>query len=90
MTLEEKAGQLFHGMIQPGPDGQLSQSELEYSVPGSVSLLLQENLRPTAEWHNRLQRRAVRQTRLGVPITLSAVPRSHFTQTAGAARARAP
>jgi beta-glucosidase len=43
-----------------------------------------ENVRKAAEWHNRLQQRAL-QTRLGIPITLSTDPRNHFTDNVGTA-----
>ncbi|WYZ39603.1 hypothetical protein EsH8_III_001517 [Colletotrichum jinshuiense] len=95
MTLQEKAGLLFHGMIRPGPNGELSEGAPQYSVPGTKELLLQKelrhfnllgpvlNVRQTAEWYNRVQRLVVEETRLGIPITLSTDPRSHFTEAAG-------
>ncbi|KAF7555876.1 hypothetical protein G7Z17_g1801 [Cylindrodendrum hubeiense] len=95
MSLEEKAGLLFHGMIIPGPDGSLSKGHPEFSVPGTEELIVGRklkhfnllgpvtNVRQTAEWYNRVQRLALEETRWEVPITLSTDPRSHFTEAVG-------
>ncbi|KAF2737726.1 glycosyl hydrolase family 3 N terminal domain-containing protein [Polyplosphaeria fusca] len=92
MTLAEKAGQLFHGGIQMGPNGTLAPATptanstenvvgekfmTHFNLVGEV-----EDVRMTAEWYNRLQRRAL-QTRLGIPVTLSSDPRHAFTDNVG-------
>jgi beta-glucosidase len=94
MTLEEKAGQLFHDMMMMGPGGTLSQATTDFGIDGTedlvgAKLMTHFNLlgpvkdaRETAEWYNRLQKRAL-ETRLGIPITLSTDPRNHFTDNVG-------
>lgn len=81
MTLEEKAGQLFHTLIMPGPDGALTgethallgKQMSHFNLLGAVT-----DPRLAATWHNNLQRHAADHTRLGIPVTLSTDPRSHF------------
>jgi beta-glucosidase len=94
MTLEEKAGQLFHDMIMVGPDGNLSEASASFSIDSTEELVGEKHMthfnllgpvkdiRVTAEWHNRLQKRAL-ETRLGIPISLSTDPRNHFTDNVG-------
>lgn len=94
MTLGEKAGQLFQDMIMMGPEGSLSKASTDFGIAGTEELVGEKfmthfNLlgpvldsRMTAEWHNRLQKRAL-ETRLGIPITLSTDPRNHFTDNVG-------
>lgn len=89
MTLEEKAGLLFHTLLAPGPDGSLADANPGYGLPSTRALLeakhmshfnlvgAVEDARAVAAWHNRLQRHALEHTRLGVPVTLSTDPRSH-------------
>ncbi|WP_432840404.1 glycoside hydrolase family 3 protein [Dactylosporangium sp. CA-092794] len=90
MTLAEKAALMFHATTVIGPDGTLTDGVPELGIEGTEQLigglgLTHLNLlgtaadaRTTAEWHNRLQRRAL-DTRLGIPITLASDPRHHFT-----------
>ena len=94
MTLEEKAGQMFHDMILMGPEGSLSQASADFGIAGTEDLVGGKHMthfnllgpvkdaRLTAEWYNRLQNRAL-ETRLGIPITLSTDPRNHFTDNVG-------
>lgn len=94
MTLEEKAGQLFHTQLQMGPNGTLdpgNATALRNSTDNMVSekfmthfnLVGQvQNVRTNAEWYNHVQELAL-QTRLGIPITLSSDPRHAFTEAAG-------
>jgi beta-glucosidase len=92
MTVEEKAGQLFHTQIMMGPNGTLlKHSErmngtekmvgemhmTHFNLLGSV-----EDVRTNAEWYNRLQKLAM-ETRLGIPVTLSSDPRHAFTENIG-------
>ena len=85
MTLEEKAGLMFHPPIFPNPDG---------TVPDETAALIEKGLnhfniyyapepRIQAEWHNRLQELAAA-TRLGIPVTISSDPRHSFADTLGA------
>ncbi|ORY08644.1 beta glucosidase [Clohesyomyces aquaticus] len=94
MTLEEKAGQLFHNGIQMGPNGTLDMGDATarqnstYNMVGEkfmthFNLIGQiESVRINAEWYNRLQELAL-ETRLGIPITLSTDPRHAFTENVG-------
>ncbi len=90
MTLEEKAGMMFHTMIGMNKDGSLLE-ETGGLNPHRTSDLVTRRLinhfnvyavadpRPMAEWYNRLQKLAER-TRLGIPVTISSDPRHAFTQ----------
>lgn len=95
MTLEEKAGQLFHNMILPGPDGSLAEANPHNGFPSTRELLDEKlmahfNLigpisdpRLIARWHNNLQQHVLDHTRLGIPVTLSTDPRNHFLTNIG-------
>lgn len=95
MTLEEKAGLLFHNMIRPGPDGSLSGPVPAMSIEDTVELLENKHMshfnligpitdpRMVATWHNRIQQHVLDHTRLGIPITLSSDPRNHFNSNVG-------
>jgi beta-glucosidase len=95
MTLEEKAGLLFHAMIGMNPDGSLVEKASMQSGPTVTSevvavklmnhfnLLFGRKPRAMAEWYNRLQKMAER-TRLGIPITISSDPRHAFSNNLGA------
>jgi beta-glucosidase len=89
MTLEEKAGMLFHTMIGMNKDGSLVEGE-SFFGPMRTSELIHTQLlnhfnvfavaepRQMAEWYNRLQTLA-EGTRLGIPITISSDPRHSFS-----------
>lgn len=86
MTLEEKAGQLFHNILRQGENGTLANGTDQavakklishFNLSGAI-----KNVRETAEWYNRLQELAL-STRLGIPITLSSDPRHAFTNNVG-------
>ena len=94
MTLEEKAGMMFHTMIGMNIDGTLAEkpgriSPVRTSEVVAVRLLNHFNImetgapRKVAEWHNRLQKMAER-TRLGIPVTISTDPRHAFASSLGA------
>ncbi|MER5884552.1 glycoside hydrolase family 3 N-terminal domain-containing protein [Streptomyces sp. NPDC001941] len=95
MTLEEKAGQLFHSMLMMNPDGTLvtetDGSMLPLTTPELIeerhlthfNLLGQYGVREMAQWVNRVQEMAAN-TRLGIPVTLSTDPRHSFTDNPGA------
>src|SRR5262245_18839170 len=88
MTLEEKAGIMFHSMIPMGQDGSLLEGESmfgRFSTSEMVATKLINHMnvlrgsepRLMAAWHNRLQELA-EGTRLGIPVTLSSDPRHAF------------
>src|SRR5512139_3796995 len=95
MTLEEKAGLMFHAMIGMNPDGSLVEKASMQSGPTVTSevvavklmnhfnLLYGQKPRVMAEWQNRLQKMAER-TRLGIPVTISSDPRHAFSNNLGA------
>jgi beta-glucosidase len=101
MTLAEKAGQLFHTMIEVGPDGALAEGPSAMGVPSTTDMLLDRHLthfnvlaapptaRELAAWHNRLQDLATT-TRLGIPVTVSSDPRHAFTDNPGTALLSGP
>jgi beta-glucosidase len=89
MTLEEKAGLMFHTIMPVGQDGSLVEGASMFG-PFTTSIFVREKLinhfnvhqlpapRLAAEWHNRLQKMA-EETRLGIPVTLSSDPRHGFS-----------
>ncbi|MFG2711717.1 glycoside hydrolase family 3 protein [Streptomyces goshikiensis] len=95
MTLEEKAGQLFHAMLMMNADGtpvtETDGSMLPFGTPELIGdrLLSHFNLlgtygaREMARWQNAVQEMAAA-TRLGIPVTLSTDPRHAFTDNVGA------
>lgn len=91
MTLEEKAGQLFHTLLRPGPNGALDVADPARGLADTRDLLGPKNCmshfnligpvldaQMVATWHNHVQGYVLAHTRLGVPVTLSTDPRSHF------------
>ncbi|HEY2675054.1 MAG TPA: glycoside hydrolase family 3 N-terminal domain-containing protein [Rugosimonospora sp.] len=85
MTLEEKAGLLFHTMIAIGPGGGLAPADPDAGLLSASDLVVGRKMnhfnllgsgppRQMAQWHNRLQDLAAG-TRLGIPVTLSTDPR---------------
>lgn len=91
MTLEEKAGLMFHTSISPGSDGEIAGPwDLMNFFPTEVALFdrkmsyfnlfFLDDAQQTARWTNNVQRMAER-TRLGIPVTLSSDPR-HTTEMA--------
>ncbi|MFD7000932.1 glycoside hydrolase family 3 protein [Streptomyces mirabilis] len=93
MTLEEKAGQLFHSMLSMNADGTFATDGPFVHAPTPeliegrglthFNLIGQYGVRETAQWVNRVQELAA-STRLGIPITLSTDPRHAFTDNPGA------
>ncbi|MEU6981763.1 glycoside hydrolase family 3 N-terminal domain-containing protein [Streptomyces sp. NPDC046371] len=95
MTLEEKAGQLFHSMLMMNPDGtpvtETDGSMVECTTPELIegrglthfNLLGSHGARQMALWHNAIQEMAAA-TRLGIPVSLSTDPRHAFTDNIGA------
>ena len=94
MTLEEKAGQMFHSSLVPGPSGTLDVGD-ETARRNSTEFMLKTqylshfnligavtNATETAQFHNLVQKTAL-STRLGIPVTLSTDPRHAFTDNVG-------
>ena len=84
MTLEEKAGLMFHPPISMSPDGTLLEEAGVFGHGGTTELVAGRHLnhfnvinapepRLQAEWQNRIQELA-ESTRLGIPVTLSSDP----------------
>jgi len=96
MSLEDKAGQLFHSQIGMGPGGTLADADSTFGLPSTEDFVLGrrmthfnllgvvEDPQQVARWHNRLQELAA-STPLGIPITVSTDPRHHFTDNPGTA-----
>jgi beta-glucosidase len=89
MTLEEKAGLMFHMIAGVNPDGTLAapaQGFFRASVAEFVEKLQLTHFnvhalpepRLAAAWYNRLQELA-ESTRLGIPVTISSDPRHSFS-----------
>ena len=91
MTLEEKAGMLFHTMIGMNKNGTILEKMGMFPLPQTSDMIAKRLInhfnifmevsgpRHMAEWHNRIQKMA-EQTRLGIPVTISTDPRHAFTQ----------
>ncbi|MEU8820557.1 glycoside hydrolase family 3 N-terminal domain-containing protein [Actinoplanes sp. NPDC048796] len=91
MTLEEKAGLMFHTMAAVNADGTLFEPSgdggmfpstrwlVEDKLVNHVNILTMGPVAPSkiAEWHNRIQELAAN-TRLGIPVTVSTDPRHGF------------
>jgi beta-glucosidase len=94
MTVDEKAALLLQDMIIMGQDGAFAPAVAHFDMLSNLDLIHQKKMthfnllgpikdaRAAARWYNNLQREA-RKTRLGIPVTISTVPRSHFTDNVG-------
>ncbi|KAH7025028.1 beta-glucosidase C [Microdochium trichocladiopsis] len=90
LTREEKVGQLYHHMIFPGPfnesdatrnstfDMVVNKKMTHFNLVGDVT-----NATETAALVNSIQKLALDNSRLGIPITLSTDPRHAFTENVG-------
>jgi len=89
MTLEEKAGMLFHTIIGMNKDGTIMERMGLFPFPPTSDMIAKRRMnhfnllegttpRHMAEWHNRVQKLA-EQTRLGIPVTISSDPRHAFS-----------
>jgi beta-glucosidase len=87
MTLEEKAGLMFHAPIFMNADGTLL-DDAEERITGRhlnhFNIYFAPEPRQHAEWHNRLQDLA-KTTRLGIPVTISSDPRHSVGENFAAA-----
>ncbi len=92
MTLEEKAGQMFHTMVMIPPDGEFnvemgafglaSIREMTDKHMTHFNLVGSAGARETAAWINQLQELSASQ-RLGIPVTMSSDPRHSFSDNPG-------
>jgi beta-glucosidase len=85
MTLEEKAGLMFHPPILMNADGSFFDGTEDRVVAGNLNhfnIYFAPPPRQHAEWQNRLQKLA-ESTRLGIPVTISSDPR-HTAESVGA------
>ncbi len=89
MTLEEKAGLMFHSMIGMNQDGSLLEEDSMLRSVSTSNLIVRRLInhfnvyavadpKPMATWYNRLQKLAER-SRLGIPVTISSDPRHAFS-----------
>ncbi|KAI1763841.1 glycoside hydrolase family 3 protein [Hypoxylon sp. FL1150] len=89
MTLEEKAGQVFHAMLYVGPNGTLDEGDstrnstefvigtqllTHFNLVGDIT-----NAQETAEFYNRIQQRAA-ETRLGIQNIRTGFDAGRFSQ----------
>jgi beta-glucosidase len=88
MTLEEKAGLMFHMIANVSTDGTLdgpsvgfSQSSIREMIEGlhmsHFNIHAISSPETAAQWHNEVQRLA-ESSRLGIPVTISSDPRHAF------------
>ncbi|MCL7427237.1 glycoside hydrolase family 3 protein [Streptomyces sp. YS415] len=93
MTVQEKAGLVFHHAIGPAPQaapaGRTAEQMLSESGMTHFNVLGAASPREMAAFHNRLQEHAAN-TRLGIPVTLSTDPRHAFTDNPGTAMMAGP
>jgi len=101
MTLEDKAGLMFHDMVMVGGGGTLAGPENPLHKPATETAIRglrmrhfnllgsASSVRELAQWHNRLQTVA-HDTGLGIPVSLSTDPRNGFTSNPGTAAMAGP
>ncbi len=93
LSLPEKAGLMFHTVIEAGADGELVESAGKISKSPTSQVVLGKQLshfnvhelgpaRLAARWSNALQRLA-EQTPHGIPVTISTDPRHGYVENAG-------
>lgn len=93
LSLEEKAGLMFHTVIEAGPDGSLLETPGNISKSPTSTVILGKFMnhfnvhalghpRDAARWSNALQRLAA-QTPHGIPVTVSTDPRHAFIENSG-------
>lgn len=94
LSTEEKAGLMFHTVIEAGPNGEflsgpgrISKSGTEQAVRGKLlnhfNVHELRSARQAATWANNVQALAA-QTPHGIPVTISTDPRHGYVENAGA------
>ncbi|WP_426226350.1 glycoside hydrolase family 3 protein [Pseudarthrobacter sp. DSP2-3-2b1] len=95
LSLEEKAGLMFHTIVSAADSGRLADDESRPGRNGAQELVSGKLINhvnvhnlpvPTvaAQWVNELQRLAVSASPHGIPVTLSTDPRHSFAENWGA------
>jgi beta-glucosidase len=94
LTLEDKAGLMFHDIAMMGPGGQLMGPDNPFGRPATEAAIRDmrlnhfnlagpvDSVRNLVGWHNHVQEMAVA-TRHGIPVTLSTDPRHSFSNNPG-------
>jgi beta-glucosidase len=94
LTLEDKAGLMFHDIVTMGPGGQLMGPDNAFGRPPTEAAIRDmrlnhfnlagpvDSVRDLVGWHNKVQELALA-TRLGIPVTLSTDPRHSFSNNPG-------
>jgi beta-glucosidase len=94
LTLEDKAGLMFHDIVAMGPGGQLMTADNPFGRPGTETAIRDlrlnhfnlagqvDDVRALATWHNRVQQLALA-SGPGIPVTLSTDPRHAFSNNPG-------
>lgn len=93
LSLAEKAGLMFHTVIEAGPDGSLVESAGAISKSSTTDVLTRRQLshfnvhalsdpRMAARWNNAVQAVA-EQNPHGIPVTISTDPRHGFVENVG-------
>ena len=89
MTLEDKAGLMFHTIAAMNPDGTLAPPTQGFARTSITEMVTERRMnhfnlhalaepRLAVEWHNKVQALA-EGTRLGIPVTFSSDPRHAFS-----------
>ena len=94
LTLEDKAGLMFHDIAMMGQGGQLMGPDNPFGRPATEAAIRDmrlnhfnlagpvDSVRNLVGWHNHVQEMALA-TRLGIPVTLSTDPRHSFSNNPG-------
>jgi beta-glucosidase len=93
MTVEEKAGLMFHPVALVSPGGELAGTFDPLAIPATEDTVVSRRVNhlylvgssdpcDIARWHNRVQEVA-ESTRLRIPVTISTDPRHAFTRILG-------
>ncbi len=97
LSLEEKAGLMFHTVIESGLDGSVVESKGAISKSATTAVVVGKRMNhfnvhalgapaKAARWQNAVQRLA-EQTPHGIPVTISTDPRHGYVQNAGVSHA---
>jgi beta-glucosidase len=94
LSLQDKAGLMFHDIVAMGSGGQLMGSSNSFGRPGTEAAVRDmrlnhfnlagqvDDVRDLVAWHNRLQQMALANGP-GIPVTLSTDPRHAFSNNPG-------
>ncbi len=94
LSVQDKAGLMFHDIIMIGPGGQLISSDNTFGRPATEVAIRDmrlnhfnlagqvDDVRELVAWHNRVQELALA-TGPGIPVTLSTDPRHAFSNNPG-------